>query len=138
MTNKGKMIRTIYLYVVVLVSLIFTGVGAGRILNTGLKYYVFPEAEKKSFYECNQQPPMFGSPDISGYKTIATDDQKTQLEQLLKDYQNWRENSIGEKCIKPARQNSLVDAFTMLIIALPICLFHWRIIKREKAEKDNE
>ena len=136
MTTKTKLIRTIYLYLASLVSLIFTAVGAGGILNTAMKYYLFPEAEKKSFFECNQQPPMIGSPDVGGYKTIATEDQKAQLDQLLKDYQNWKDNSMGEKCLKPARQNKIVDALSMLIIALPIFLFHWRIIKKEKVEKE--
>lgn len=137
MTNKSKLIRTIYLYIVVLVSLIFTGVGAGRILNTGLKYYIFPEAEKKSYYECSQQPPVYAL-EAGQLKGVATEDQKKQLDQLLNDYENWKENSSGEKCIKPARQNNIIDAFTMLLIALPICLFHWRIIKKDKKEKENE
>lgn len=136
MTNKSKLIRTIYLYVAALISLIFTAVGAGTLLNTGMKYYLFSEAEKKSYWECNQQPPMLGGPDVSAYKTIATEDQKKQLDQLLEDYKNWRENSVGEKCLKPARQNKIVDALTMLIIALPIFLFHWGIIMKEKNEKE--
>ena len=136
MTTKTKLIRTIYLYLASLISLIFVAVGTGTLLNTGLKAALFPEAEKKSFFECNQQPPMIGSPDVSGYKAIATEDQKAQLNQLLKDYQNWKDNSMGEKCIKPARQNKIVDALTMIIIALPIFLFHWRIIKKEKVEKE--
>lgn len=137
-TKTTKLIRTIYLYVAALISLIFTAVGAGTIINTTLKAYVFPEAEKKSFYECNQQPPMIGAPDISGYKSIATEDQKIQLDQLLKDYQIWKENSVGEQCIKPARQNKIVDALTMLFIALPICLIHWKIIKKDKEEKETD
>lgn len=136
MTTKTKLIRTIYLYLASLISLIFVAVGMGTLLNTGLKAAFFPEAEKKSFFECNQQPPMIGSPDVSGYKAIATEDQKVQLNQLLKDYQNWKDSSMGEKCIKPARQNKIVDALTMIIVALPIFLFHWRIIKKEKVEKE--
>lgn len=135
-TKTTKLIRTIYLYVAALISLIFVAVGSGTMLNTGMKFLFFPEAEKKSFFECNQQPPMIGSPDVSGYKSIATEDQKVQLDQLLKDYQSWKENSMGDQCIKPARQNKIVDALTMLFIALPICLIHWRIIKKDKEEKE--
>jgi hypothetical protein len=136
MTSKAKLIRTVYLYLAALVSLIFVAVGVGRVLNTGLKYYIFPEAEKKSFYECNQQPPYFSSPDVKGMTAVATEDQKMQLNQFLQDYQNWKENSQGDSCIVPARQNSLVDAITMILIALPICLVHWRVIKKEKEEKE--
>lgn len=134
MTTKSKLIRTIYLYIVVLVSLIFTGVGAGTILNTGLKYYVFPEAERKSYFDCNYEPPMASYPSKEG----ATAEQKEQLDALITDYKKWKEERTGDNCIRPARQNKIIDAFTMLIIALPICLFHWRIIKRDKEEKENE
>lgn len=142
MTNKPKLIRTVYLYLAALISLIFVAVGAGRILNAGLKYAFFPEAEKKSYYECTGQPPMTysdGTMQIEKLKNseVATEDQKKQIENLLKDYDNWKENNQGEKCITPARQNNVVDALTMIIIALPICLFHWRVIKKEKEEKEN-
>ena len=137
MTPKTKLVRTTYLYLAALISLIFVAVGTGRLINTGLKYAFFAEAEKKSYFECNQQPPILGAPDVSAFKSIASDDQKAQLEQFLKDYQEWKENSTGEKCIVPARQNSVVDALTTVLIALPICLAHWLVIRRDK-KNENE
>lgn len=137
MTSKTKLIRTVYLYLAALISLIFVAVGSGTLINTGLKYLFFPEAEIKSYYECNQQPPILGTPDMGNFKSVASEDQKVQLDQFLKDYQNWKDNNMGDRCIKPVRQNKIVDALTMIIIALPICLIHWRIIKKEK-ESSNE
>lgn len=140
MTEKTKLIRTVYLYLAALISLLFVAIGAGTFLNTGLKFTLFPEAEKKSYYECNTQPPMYGyseTKEIEKLKTsaVATEDQKEQIDNLLKDYAYWKENQSGEKCIVPARQNKLVDAMTMILIALPICWVHWRIIKKEKEIK---
>jgi hypothetical protein len=126
-----QLIKTIYLYLVVAISLIFVAIGAGRLLNTGLKVALFPEAEKKSYSECNRQPPI--SPIIS--KEGATKDQQTQIDALLKDYENWKENQSGEKCIAPARQNNIIDALTMVIIALPILLIHWKFIKKDKEKE---
>ena len=134
MISKTKLIRTVYLYLAALISLIFVAVGTGRLLNTGLKYYFFPEAEKKSYYECNAQPPVAAV--ISKEGTTA--EQKVQIDELLADYQNWKENQSGEKCIKPARQNETVDALTMVIIALPICWAHWMLIRRNKKEENEE
>ena len=138
MTEKTKLIRTVYLYLAALISLIFVAVGTGTLLNSGMKYLLFPAAETKSYFECNNQPPMYGyneTANIEKMKGVATEDQKKQLESLLKDYENWKETQSGEKCIAPARQNRLVDAFTMVLIALPVCLVHWRIIKQEKEAK---
>lgn len=134
MTTKTKLIKTIYLYLVAAVSLIFVAVGTGTLLNTGLKYYIFPEAEKKSYYECNNPPPTVSIPSKEG----ATEEQKAQLDMLLKDYKNWKENQSGDKCIIPARQNKIIDAITMIIIALPILLIHWKFIKKGREEKESE
>lgn len=132
MTTKAKLIKTIYLYLVAAVSLLFVAIGTGTVLNTGMKYYIFPEAEKKSYYECNNPPPMGAVISKEG----ATEAQKTQIDELLKDYENWKENQSGDKCIVPARQNKIIDAVTMVIIALPILLIHWKLIRKEKEETE--
>jgi hypothetical protein len=134
MTTKTKLIKTVYLYIVAAVSLLFVAIGTGTLLNTALKYYIFPDAEKKSYFECSNPPPTSAIPSKEG----ATEEQKVQLDALIKDYQNWKENSTGEKCIKPARQNKIIDALTMMIIALPILLIHWRLIRKEKEEKEEQ
>jgi len=133
MTTKAKLIKTIYLYLVAAVSLLFVAIGTGTILNTGMKYYIFPDAEKKSYDQCNQPP---ATAVIS--KEGATEVQKTQIDALLEDYKNWKENQSGDKCINPARQNKIIDALTMVIIALPILLVHWKLIRKEKEEKETD
>ena len=139
-TKTTKLIRTIYLYVAALISLIFVAVGAGTIVNTTLKAYVFPEAEKGGFNACNQQPPIYSveTQSVEKLKTgeVATPDQKTQIEALLNDYKTWQENNAGDICYKRQRETNYVDSFTMLFVALPICLIHWRIIKKDKFEKE--
>lgn len=135
MSDKTKLIRTVYLYLAVAGSLIFTGVGAGTLLNTGLKYYFFPKAEKGGYSQCNQQPPIYAL-DKSVFVNVATPDQKIQLENLLRDYDQWKQNNTGEECYIAQRQSNIVDSLTMMFIALPILLVHWRIIKKEKTEKE--
>lgn len=136
MFDKAKLIRTIYLYLAVALSLIFVGVGTGTLLNTGLKYYLFPKAEKGGYNQCNQQPPVY-TLDKNSYAGVATADQKIQLENLLRDYEQWKTENSGEECYSAQRQSSLVDAITMIIIALPILLVHWKVIKKEKSDKEN-
>lgn len=132
MNPKAKLIKTVYLYLVAAVSLLFVAIGSGTLLNIGLKYYAFPEAEKKNYYECNNQPPI--TPVIS--KEGSTEEQRPQIDALLSDYQTWKENQTGENCIRPARQNKIVDALTMIIIAIPICWIHWILIRKEKKENE--
>lgn len=142
-TKTTKMIRTIYLYLAALISLIFVAVGTGRIINTALKAYVFPEAEKAGYGVCTNQPPMYEISSVQSIEKtkdseITTEDQKRQLELLLADYKIWKENNTGEICYKRDRARNYVDSFTMLLVALPICLLHWRIIKKDKEEKESK
>jgi len=137
MTTKTKLIRTIYLHVAALVSLIFVAVGTGTILNTVLKAYVFPKAEKGGYSRCNQQPPVYAL-DKNTLAEVATTDQKKQLDNLLKDYEQWKKDNAEGECYSQERQNNVVNALTMMIIALPIYLFHWRLIKKDKEEKEIE
>ena len=137
MTSKTRIIRNVYLYLAALISLIFIAVGSGTLLNTGLKYYFFPKAEKGGYGRCNSQPPVYGL-DKNAYNNIATEDQKVQLQNMVNDYEQWKKDNTGEECYSQERQSSVVDALTMLFIAIPVCALHWRIIKKEKAEKDEQ
>lgn len=137
MSPKVKLIRTIYLYLAALVSLIFVAVGTGTLLNTALKFYFFPKAEKGGFSRCNSQPPVY-SLDKGVVAPVATQDQKIQLDNLLRDYEQWKKDNTGEECYSQERQNNVVNALTMMIVAIPIFALHWRIIKKEKEEKDKE
>ena len=135
MSPKVKLIRTIYLYLAALVSLIFVAVGTGNLINTAMKFYFFPKAEKGGFSRCNQTPPVY-SLDKNAYAGVATQDQKIQLENLLRDYETWKAENTGDECYSQERQNNIVNALTMMIVAIPIFALHWRIIKREKEEKE--
>lgn len=142
-TKTTKLIRSIYLYLAALISLIFVAVGAGTIINTTLKAYVFPEAEKGGYGMCNNEPPIYGFDQIKSIENtkdnnITTQDQKDQIAALLADYKSWKEKNSGDICYKRERQGSYVDSFTMLLVALPLCLGHWRIIKKDKEEKEAE
>lgn len=137
MTSKTKLIRSIYLYIAALVSLIFVAVGTGNLLNTGLKYFFFPKAEKGGYSRCNVQPQVYGL-EKSNYANIASDDQKIQLENMLRDYEQWKKDNSGDECYSQERQNNTVNALTMMIIALPIFLLHWRLIKKESPSADGD
>lgn len=137
MNPKIKLIKTIYLYLAAAISLIFVAVGIGTLLNTGLKYAIFPEAEKRSYFECNSQPPVYAL-EAGQLRNLTSDEQKVQIDQMIREYENWKEGQTGDACIIPARQNKIIDALTMIIIALPILLIHWRLIRKEKEEKEQD
>ncbi|MFZ3054914.1 MAG: hypothetical protein WA091_02965 [Minisyncoccales bacterium] len=136
MTKTTKIVRTIYLYTIALISLIFLAVGIGNLVNTSLKAYVFPEAEKKDYNMCENYPYFVSTIDADNIKGKAdiTEDEKVQIDNMLKDYENWKTQNTGDVCIKAERQKKMVDAVTMILIALPLYLIHWRMARKEKQE----
>lgn len=139
MNKTVKIVRTIYLYTVALISLVFLAVGTGNLINTSLKAYVFTEAEKNEYSRCTSYPYFASTIDAEAIKKNSqiTDDQKTQIDNMLRDYDNWKKENTGDACIKAERQKKMLDAVTMILIALPLYVFHWRMARKEKQENEN-
>ena len=140
-TKTTRLIRSIYFYLAALISLIFVAVGTGTIINTTLKSYVFPEAVKGGYSACNNQPPVYEIGAVQSIEkakdsNLSTEQQKKQLEMLILDYENWKKDNAGDICYIRERQKNYVDSFTMLLVALPLCLMHWRVIRKDKEEKE--
>jgi len=129
---KTKTIGTIYLYAVALLSLLFLSIGIGNLINTTLKMFIFPEAEKRDYNICNQY--FYPSIELEKIKGLeaSSEDQKTKIDNIIKEYENWEKQNTGDNCYKSERQKKLVDALTMILISLPLYMFHWSLIKKEK------
>jgi len=129
-----KTVRTFYLYIVSLLSLIFLAVGVGNLLNTTLKATFFKEAEKRDYSVCYNYPYYYSNiektPEMSEI-------QLEQIDNMIRDYENWKEKNTGETCYKSEREKKIVDSLSMIIIALPLYIFHWMMIRREKRENEN-
>ena len=135
MTQKTKIVRTVYLYVVALLSLLFLCIGIGNLINVTLKAYVFPEAEKRDYNIC-YQPYYYPSLELEKIKEveITDEEQRTKINTIINDYENWKNQNTGDNCYVSERQKRMVDAITMILISLPLYIFHWRLIKKEKQE----
>ncbi len=147
--TKYPLVRTIYLYLFALVGLTLLTIGAVRFVYMGLKVYIFTQADK-------QQEIMYKQPAVAPYplekinqitqapaNTGLTSDEKTAIEQWLVDYKNWQEQNQKFDFLTSQRQNEASMNLALILVGLPLYLFHWRLIKRETkakeiAEKKNE
>lgn len=95
---KYAWVRTIYLYVVSLVTLMMMIFSASQLVNMALKVWVFPEAGKVEEAQMKGMPSLFYPGRIdekTGAQTIIdckekcgfSDDQKKQAEAWLFDYE---------------------------------------------------
>lgn len=140
---KNPLIRTIYLYLFALVGLALIAIGAVRLVNTGLKIFVFTKADEQPDYRI--QPPIY-APQMGREvkeddflttmekckdKCNLTDAQKDQIGQWLISYKEWQNQpKIDYKTQQ--RQRETAWSFAFILVGLPLYLYHWTIIKREK------
>ena len=142
--KRHPLVRTIYLYLFTLVGLTLLTVGTVQLVGLGLRMYVFPMAEEETY---RQAIPLI-EPKESVEGTTADDvqemaeacqsesslseEQQTLLGNWLKDYQEQKANQLSIEDIKAIkRQRTAAGAFALILIGLPLYLYHWLTIKKE-------
>lgn len=134
--KKVSIIRYIYLYLVTAITIVMIIVSAVGFIKLALEEYVFDvkgwgELENpKNYYECTDDF-LFYTYDANGQR-VAKDPAKSkeqmeaEKEQCLMDTQQARrlqdENEV---------KRELVWWLSMLVVALPLYLLHWGIIRKE-------
>lgn len=97
-------IRLVYLYLFAAVGLITVIIGSIRMVDLGLKVFVFKDADKFEIYPTKLPD---GKPELT-------------VEEM-QDRQN-RETRRN-------RQRELIGALSMLVVGLPVYLYHWKTIQ---------
>lgn len=146
---KNPIIRTIYLYLFALVGLGMLTVGLAMIINLGLKTWIFTQADRFDNYYMSAPTPLYliketGSVSdlqLCADKCSLTAEQKEQIKNWLADYENWKNN---EKNRDPNfyavqnRQRQAATAISLILVGLPLWLFHWNVIKRDTKKREDE
>lgn len=146
MFTKNTLIRTIYLYTFSLVGLVLVVIGGVRFVDMGLKAWVFTQADEEQRM-WSKQPPMPPMPAITekrietaikeGKIENLTEDEKIAMEQWLASYADWKTRQETFDPITSQRQREAAGALSFILVGLPLYLYHWRVIRREKNEEAN-
>ena len=102
---KKSWVRTVYLYTFSLIGLILIIIASVSLLNLGLKTVIFTDADEDFYYP---RAPM-----IEGENATKEDFE------------------INEGYQRSQKQRELAQTIAMLIVGIPLYLFHWRTIKKE-------
>jgi hypothetical protein len=130
------LIRTIYLYLFALLGLVLLVIGTIRFVDMGLKAFVFTKAEEERRL-FNKQPPMpYQIERIKQIEKVQGDEglseeEKVIIRQWLTDYKNWQERSSKIDPVVTRRHRDASINLSMILVGLPLYLYHWRIIRRE-------
>jgi hypothetical protein len=132
--KKGhSLVRTIYLYIFALLGLSLIITGAVRLVDMGLKTFVFTKADEERRLAV-QQPPLAYSiervEELKGEESLS-EEQKAAIDQWLADYRQWQERSSKIDYIEIQRQRDVSSSLSTMLVGLPLYLYHWGIIKRE-------
>lgn len=115
--TKYPLIRKIYLYLFALIGLVLITVGCVRLVGLALKTFIFTKAD--IYYEYPMARPA---------KILIPEGQEKELQQPSKEeVEEYQKNQRTSQ-----RQREAAGALAMIIVGLPLYLYHWRIIKNEK------
>ena len=108
--KNNSLIRTLYLYIFALLGLVLIIIGGVRFLDMGLKTFVFTKADQE--YNYRYPTPV---------KEIDSENTEEQCPELISqsDY------------ITSRRQEDASINLALILIGLPLYLYHWTLIKRE-------
>lgn len=115
----GTIIKNIYLYLVSFVALMMIIFSTADLLNIALKTYVFTKADYNFYYgpTCVPAPVSAGtSTPLKGEGCLSADEQKKQNED-----QRTAQN-----------QRDLVRDISMIVVAIPVFLYHWKIVRNKE------
>ena len=106
-------IRLLYLYLFSFIGLLVAVIGCVRLIQLGIKVYVFNGADKYAFYSV----PTGVTPDG---KTITQAKEEAEAQSKNNEIEATRQ-----------RQRELAEAATMIIVGAPLYLYHWKTIQKE-------
>ena len=129
MSKATQTIRSIYFYAVSIIALFLLVFAAVDLVNLGLKTWVFKNAEP-SYSRCIPgSNSIYGAPAIKAAPSdINVPTGPTQAECDLQNKQN-------DENVARQNQSSAVRDFSMLVVAIPLFLFHFRIVQKEWKER---
>ncbi|MEX2028104.1 MAG: hypothetical protein WD988_01215 [Candidatus Curtissbacteria bacterium] len=110
---QNSLIRKIYLYSFAFLGLVLVVFGLVRILDLGLKVYVFKQADQ------------FAHAPYPAEKLTSESREPTQEE---KDNLKREQEATEAKNRQAQRQSTASNSLAMIIVGLPLFLYHWKRI----------
>lgn len=128
-------VRTVYLYTMALLGLVLLTIGGVRILDLGLKAFVFTQAEQEERVSMRQPPMPMALERLEridrGENPDLTAQERAMVRQWLREYERWKEQADRVDPITSRRQRTASSALALILIGLPLYGYHWRTIRRE-------
>ena len=144
--ERNPLVRTIYLYLFTIIVLALIVTGGVRFIDMGLKATIFRQADApeqlRQQYSCQNMyygPSSIEKLEENQTSSVFTAEEQTTLKLFLANYKKCEEEGAKINYLTSQRQRDASSSLAMIIIGLPLYLYHWGIIRREtKARKQEE
>jgi len=137
MSRLERNVRTIYLYLFALLGLIFVAIGGIRLFDMGLRTFVFREADAQE--RLREPPPLTmmarTRTELAANDSSLTAEERQIVRQMIVEYDAWRERSSLVDPVRARRHREAAGSLAMILVGLPLYLYHWRRIRNETLER---
>lgn len=143
--EKHPLVRTIYLYLFTIVGLALLVAGSVRFLDMALKTFIFkaadePQRIQQKYYGLSSPilPISAGKLEVAENDTQLTDAERAAIEEWAENYKKQQEEMAKIDYVSSERQREASINLAMILVGLPLYLYHWTTIKREMKKKEKE
>jgi hypothetical protein len=114
-------IKKAYLYIVSLISLVIMVVAAIMLINMALKAWIFQDADRSYYYD----------PGVECAAMAPRVDQSLAPVDYCKPEVIEQRRKQDEERRKAEKQREAAQALSMIIVAAPVFLYHWKLARKE-------
>lgn len=129
MAKMSTVVRMLYLYLFAMLGLIFMAIGGVQLLDMGLRALIFKQADAMERWEVPPTP-MFmteRAERVAG-DTAFTPREREMVRQSIREYEQWQERRKNFDPVLARRQRTAARSLALIIVGLPLWLYHWRMI----------
>lgn len=143
--EKHPLIRTIYLYLFAIVGLALLVTGCVRFIDMGLKVFIFKQADapERIMQQFSCQNIFYNLPSsveklqANQTSTVFTADEQATIKTFLDNYKKCQEESKNINYVTSQRQKDASNSLAMILVGLPLYLYHWRVISKETKKRES-
>jgi hypothetical protein len=135
-----SIVRTVYLYLFSLIGLCLIVIGGVRLVDMGLRAFVFTKADEGNRLAQKAVYAPFSPVDIKELteKEGLSEADKESIERWLADYEANREAEASRDYIGEQRARDAAQSLAFIFIGIPLYFYHWSVVRKESAKKEDQ
>ena len=134
------LIRGIYLYLLSLIGIVLFLIGGSGFMSMGLRTFIFTQADDEQRMYREMPPKPYG---MSPAERIDGESRAVFRDSLMKqqwedDYNAWRERKSSIDPVAARRHREAATNLSFILVGLPVYIYHWRLIRRDRDSDDTD